>query len=197
MFFSEIYAIEDAIFYDNATSNKVSNYNTVNNTLTYDTDHYQSVSSSSTSLSNYFAFTNPKADLRLPRNVEVEIDIMQTQTLNCQWGISFTNGQGKTSSTYYATCGSFDSNTTGKGIICNAPWGSLRTQGQLSLNTWYHFKVTVTGTVVSFKITDSNDNVLFNDNLTISFMSSLTYLNVHQGQASNTVQFKNLKIKAL
>ena len=193
---SEACSIQDCLLYDETKSDKSSNYNTVNNTLTWSTDHYESVASCTSSADNYFAFTNPKTSLNLPRNITVELDIKQTGNLNGQWGISFTDSQGKSTSTKYVTCGGFAGTSNQKGIICNSPWGSQRTNGALGLNTWYHFKVTVSGTTVSFKITDTtSDTVIFNDSLTVSFMSSLTYLNVHQGQSSNTIQFKNLKIK--
>ena len=196
MFSSETYAVQDCLLYDDATSNKVSNYDTFNTTLTYDTDHYQAVSSNSSATSNYFAFTSHKTDFQLPRNLEIEVDIKQTNNLNGQWGISFTNSHGVSTSTKYATCGGFAGTSNQKGIICNSPWGSQRTSGALSLDTWYHFKITVNGTTVTFKLMNG-DTVLFNDSLTVSFMSELTHLNVHQGQSANTVHFKNLKIKPL
>ena len=128
--------------------------------------------------------------------MEVELDIKQTANLNGQWGVSFTDSHGKSTSTKYATCGAFTGNNNQKGIICNSPWGSQRTDGALSTGTWYHFKITVDGTSVSFKLTQG-DTVIFNNSLTVSFMSDLTYLNIHQGQASNTVHFKNFKVKPL
>lgn len=193
MLVSETYSIQDCLFYDNASSDKTSNYNITNASLSFDTDHYQSIASSTSSTSNYFAFVNPKASLGLPRNLEVELDIKQTGNLTGQWGVSFTDSQGKTTSTKYATCGAF---TNQKGIICNSPWGAQRTDGTLSLNTWYHMKITINSTTVSLEL-KQGDTTLFNDSLVVSFMSSLTYLNIHQGQSSNTVQFKNLKVKAL
>ena len=196
MVLQETYEVQDCLWYDNATTDRTSDYGKVQSTLTHSTDHYQSVASCTSATSTYFTFVYPNTNFNLPRNIEVELDIRQTANFNGQWGVSFTDGHGTSTSTKYATCGGFSGTSNQKGIICNSPWGSQRTNGALTLSNWYHFKITVNGTTVSFKLTDG-DTVVFDDSLTVSFMSSLTYLNVHQGQANNTIEFKNLKVKAL
>lgn len=190
--FKDSCTIEDTYIYDDASKNRTSHYINSNTALSWDTDHYISVGSCTSATDNYFAFNTPNRGYHLPENIIFECDVKQVQSTSAQFGLSITNGLGVTSSTKYVTVGSF---VNQKGIICNSPWGTNRTNGDLSLNNWYHIQIIVNGTTVTAKITDENNNILFNDSLIVSFIDELVNLNVHQGQASSTVHFKNLKVK--
>ena len=71
------------------------------------------------------------------------------------------------------------------------------TSGHLNSNTWYKYYLKVVGTSVTGKIYDVNGNVLHSATQTLSSAQSYKKWNIIVGGESQTVQWKNLKIKPL
>lgn len=190
-------SIEDCIRYDNATTDKTSNYSKTNlNSLTFSTDHYEAYRSLGTSPSSTF-YSPIYIDETLPTDFEMSVmykasNINREQT---EFIISSTHP-----TTY--------SGATELGIVVtdsrrglfhrqsgSATW---YTEGStLSNNTWYTFYLKVEGTSVTAKILDSSDNTVYTSTQTISNAQNYKKWSIINGGNSRTLHWKELKIKTL
>ena len=81
------------------------------------------------------------------------------------------------------------------GFVCFHQYDSGTTG--ISANTWYRFYMKVEGTSVTGKIYDNNGNELHSNTQTLSSAQSYKKWNIVVGANSQTVKWKNLKIKPL
>lgn len=187
--------IMDYIVYDDATSNKSSNYDLTNISLSFDNDHYVSVSSTTSSgNNNYMGFIEPKNMEALP-NFSIECDIKCVSETGQNGLIDIDNivtvsGNQKAVELISA----FNSNQ--KGIVFR-PWdGSNRVNTALSKNIWYTFKLQIIGTSVTGVISQNGVNV-YSKTATYANASELQHICIYQADVASTIHWKNLKIQKL
>ena len=189
--------VEDCIRYDNATSDKTSNYSTHNlNPLTFNSDHYEAYRSVGTSLTSTF-YSPVYIDDTLPQNFEMSVmyNSSKMNTEQIEFIIAPNHPQ-----TY--------SGTTELGIIVTDARRGLfhRVNGSatwytesstLSNNVWYTFYLKIEETTVTAKILDENNNTIYTSTQTISTAQNYKKWSMINGGNSRTLYFKNLKIKPL
>ena len=190
-------SIEDCIRYDNATSDKTSNYSKTNlNSLTFSTDHYEAYRSLGTSPSSTY-YSPIYADDTLPSNFEMSV-MYKASNMNRE------QTEFIISSTHPTT----NSGATELGVIVSDARRGLfyRLNGSLtwyteantlSNNTWYTFYLKVEGTTVTGKILDENNNTVYTSTQTISAVQNYKKWSIINGANSRTLHWKELKIKTL
>ena len=195
---SDPYLVEDCIRYDDATTDKTSNYSSVNlNSLTFSTDHYEAYRSLGTSPSSTF-YSPIFIDDNLPSNFEISVMYKASTNMNRE----------QTELIISSTHPTTNSGTTELGIIVSDARRGLfhRVNGSatwytesstLSNNTWYTFYLKVEGTSVTAKILDDSDNTIYTSTQTISAIQNYKKWSMINGGNSRTLSFKNLKIKQL
>ena len=194
IFLQETYEVTDYIRYDDALSDKSSNYSYDGlSSLTHSTDHYEAVR---TSTSNYYSPIY--VDETLPTDFEIAVDVNGT----------FTNNNHQDMLTFGANHPTTYSGTSEIGVVStgaryglfkriNGTFTAYTTSGSLQSNTWYKFVVRCVGTTVTATILDNNNNVLHNNTQTINEAQSYKKWNLIVGEGAYTLKWKNLKIKAL
>ena len=195
MVLQETYEVTDYIRYDDASTDKSSDYSYDNlNSFTYVTDHYEANRTLGTAVSTYYSPIY--VDDTLPTDFEISVDIRIT-TLR-QIGISIASNHPQTyqGTTEYGILitdrrETIFSRLNGSGTFKND--NNLN----LSANTYYTFKVKVEGTTLTGTITDSNNVVKYSNSMEVSFAQSHKKWNIIVAENVNTLSFKNLRIKAL
>lgn len=192
----ETFAITDYYIYDDGTSDKSNMYNATNTSLTFDTDHYIAVSSTTSSASNYIALIEP-TNMPTLSNFSIECDIKLISGTG-QGGLNYIDGITTVSASQKAVELISAYNNNIKGLVIRNPNfnGGNRVNGALSTNTWYTFKLQFNGTSITAIISQNGSDV-YSRTVTDSVVSSLAHICIYQADASNTIHFKNLKIKAL
>ncbi len=187
--------IMDYIVYDDATSNKSSNYDLTNISLSFDNDHYISVSSTTSSgNNNYMGFIEPK-NMEALSDFSIECDIKCVSGTGQNGLIDIDNivtvsGNQKAVELISA----FNSND--KGIVFR-PWDvSNRVKTALSKNIWYTFKLQIIGTSVTGVISQNGVNV-YSKTATYTNASELQHICIYQADVASTIHWKNLKIQKL
>lgn len=196
MFVSEIYEVQDCIRYDDATTDKTSNYQYNNlNSLTFSTDKYIAKRTIGSSASTYYSPIYPSDTL--PTNYEISVDMLAiAKESDKQFGLCVSD---QYTQTYSGTNQCFlyaNSNGTALGYRVS---GSLTKYGESSsYNTdiWYTFKITVNGTSVSSQVLNGA-TVVQSWSGTLSNIQSWKKIMIITGGQANTVYWKNLKVKAL
>ena len=194
MVLQETYVVEDCWKYDNALSDKTNSYTCNSNiALSHDTDHYIAVSSVSNNVtSNYYGLID--TGINYSDGIVIECDFKELTATNNIFGIFLGTNTGVATSNHSRVY-QLSSFASSRGITTE-PWAEKRTSGDLSTNTWYHFKLTIsngTGT----GLIKQGDTTVFNDSLAYSYFSNLSKICLTASQRPQTVHFKNLKIKAL
>ena len=194
VFLQETFVIQDCIRYDDALSDKSSNYSYNGlSSLTHSTDHYEAVR---TSTSNFYSPIY--VDETLPTDFEISVEVNGT----------FTGSSHQEMLTFGTNHPITYSGTSEIGIVSsgaryglfkriNGSFTAYTTTASISRNTWYKFIVKCVGSSVTAIILDSNDNVLHNNTQTINEAQSYKKWNLIVGDISYTLKWKNLKIKAL
>lgn len=193
---SETYEVQDLIFYDSATSDKSSEYNTrLVSSITHNTNYYQVVTSSTSSLSNYMSTVLVKDLVNIPQHFKVVCDInlpnLQTTsgTDEIGLGIFTTNGQSNNEEMI-----DLMSNQLQKGLIARNPWGDNRVNGKLSDDVWYTFELEYDGSVATGTIYNGNSTIWTG---TLSSTKTINYIGLCELGKNSGYKFKNLKIKPL
>ena len=195
---SDLHLVEDCIRYDNATTDKTSNYSSVNlNSLSFVSDHYEAYRSLGTSPASTY-YSPVYIDETLPTNFEISVMYKASTNMNRE----------QTELIISSTHPTTNSGTTELGIIVSDARRGLfhRVNGSatwytesstLSNNTWYTFYLKVEGTSVTAKILDDSDNTIYTSTQTISAIQNYKKWSMINGANSRTLSFKNLKIKQL
>ena len=190
---SEIY-VEDCIRYDDATSDKTSNYSTSGiSSFTHSTDHYEAVRSSTSQ------FYSPiYADDTLPSKYEISVEVNGTFNVNSHQDMLTV---GPNHPTTYSGTSEVGIVSTGARIglfkRLNGSGTFYTTSSNLSPNNWYKFILKVDGTSVTAKILNSQGTELHNATQTISEVVNYSKWNLICGDTTYTLKWKNLKIKPL
>ena len=197
MFVSEIYEVEDCFRYDNASTDKTSNYSTVNlNSLTHSTDYYSAYRSLGSSPGSTY-YSQIYVDETLPTNYEISLDIWASNVTEIQSGICISDSHPQT---YTGTNqGLLVYQGSAKGLLYRNN-GSLtrydNTPG-ISREAWYHFSMKVNGTSVTAVIKDSNNSSVYSVTQTLGNIQSWKKWNIQLGNNAHTIRWRNLKIKPL
>lgn len=193
----ETYEIEDYIIYDNATTDKTSNYQYNNlNSHTFSTDKYIAQRTTGSSpASTYYSPIYPSDTL--PTNYEVSVDILTPiKETDKQFGLCISDEYTQTYTSANQCFLYANINRTALGYRVN---GSLTNYGESSsynANTWYTFKITVNGTSVSSQILNG-DAVVQSWNGRLFNIQSWKKIMIITGGEANNIYWKNLQIKAL
>ena len=191
----EIYEVEDCVRYDDASSDRTSEYTTANlNSLTFVTDHYEAYRSLGVSPTSTF-YSPIYAEDNLPSNFEISVDVNTTSILQDMLTIGNNHPSTYTGAT---ECG-IVSTSIRYGLFkrLSGTGTFYTTSGRLSANTWYKFIVQVNGTSVTGKVLNNQGTELHSATETISDVQSWKKWNIIPADASHTLKWKNLKIKAL
>ena len=184
----------DYVRYDDATSDRTSEYSTINiSSHTFVTDHYEAVRPNGYGNDNYYSPIY--ADDTLPSNFELRVDI-NTSSINQEQLVIAPNHP----VTYTGTTESGIVSTGARYGLFKRLNGSATfytTSGSLSANTWYTFIIQVEGTSVTGKILNNQGTEIHSSTQTISEVQSMKKWNIIFGGAGHTLKWKNLKIKAL
>lgn len=185
IFSSETYSIEDCWLYDNASSNKSSNYTKTSSlSVTYSTDHYVL----SNSAQNQFLNIAEDYD-----NVafEVEAKLIQPATAgNNGFGLMDTTNSLK--NTAFLT---IELSRTQFLTFTNGTYGTSGSQNITKDNSkYYTYIVTVNGNSVNGKVYDSGTQ-LYSANVTKSLTKK--YYNIGLTSNNSIMHIKKIKIKAL
>lgn len=178
MFVSEIYVLEDCYLYDDATSNKSSNY-TISSGLTVTNDGTQ------------YKLQGSSADrtmdiLHGKDNVAFDCKIRLSSTTNNGIIVTDNNGMGNNRVLLYYN-GS-------KLRIAKEPWNVVQDVAYTpDSSKWINFQIKRTGTTYACKVTDENNNTLISNSTTHT--SSPSYFKTFQG--NTTIYVKDIKVKAL
>ena len=196
IFLQETYEVTDYIRYDDATTDKTSNYQYNNlNSHTFSTDKYIAERTMGASSSTYYSPIYPSDTL--PTNYEISVDMLAiAKEQDKQFGLCVSD---QYTQTYSGTNQCFLYGNTNRMALGYRVNGSLTNYGESSsynTNTWYTFKITVNGTSVTTQILN-NGNVVQSWNGTLSNIQSWKKIMIITGGEANTVYWKNLKIKAL
>jgi hypothetical protein len=183
---SDPYSIEDCYLYDDASSNKLSNYTKTSSlTATHDTDHYVF----STSSNNQFVAFSSGHD-----NVRFEVKVMPKTNLTQNSGVSI----GSTSGTFNScvTCYTRTSNTIAFNKHSGTTYGGIENYSYTwSLDTYYTFFVEVNGSSVKIGVLDSTGTLIRQN--TVSMSISNKYLRFVQTNGTVASWVKDIKVKAL
>lgn len=194
---SDPYLVEDCIIYDNATGDKKSKYSYSNvSSLTFNSDHYEVVTTTTNSSSNYYApiYIADMADL--PGNYEISLDYKLTTTSARQGGFNISDAHITTySGTNELLVGGSDART-GAYYRVNGSVTHYNNQTALPRNTYVSLYLKVEGTTATFSV-KNGDTVLYSNTQTLSNISNWKKFNIIFGGVAQTGHFKNLKIKQL
>lgn len=192
------YEVEDCVRHDDASSDNTSTYNYNNlNSLTHSTDHYEAYRSIGVESPTSTYYSPIYVDETLPTDFEMSIEFNSNGAYAEQ--IMLTIGTNHPQS---------NTGTTELGLLCSSVRRGLfhRVNGSatwytenktLSANKWFKYYLKVEGTSVIGKIYDSDNNLLYTTTQTISVAQNYKKWNLIIGGASQTLKWKNLKIKAL
>lgn len=192
----ETYEVEDCLNYDNATKDNTSNYTTKNlNSHTFSTDKYLAERTLGSSANTYYSLIYPSTTL--PTDYEISVDMLAlTKEQDKQFGLCISNTY---TETYTGTNQCFLYANSNRMALGYRVSGSLTNYGESSsynTNTWYTFKIKVIGTTVTVQILNG-DTVVQSWNGTLSNIQSWKKIMLITGGQSNTIYWKNLKIKPL
>ena len=194
---SDPYLVEDYIVYDNATSDKKSKYSYSNvSSLTFNSDHYEVVTTTTNSSSNYYApiYIADMADL--PGNYEISLDYKLITNGARQGGFNISDAHITTySNTNELLVGGSDART-GAYYRINGSATHYNNQTALPRNTYVSLYLKVEGTTATFSV-KNGDTVLYSNTQTLSNISNWKKFNIIFGGVAQTGHFKNLKIKQL
>ena len=194
---SNTVSIEDCIRYDNATSDKTSNYSRRNlNTFTFNSEHYEAYRSVGTSLTSTF-YSPIYADDTLPSDFEMSV-MYKASNMNSEL-IEFIIASTHPTTYNGATELGLVVTDARRGLFHrvsgSATW--YTESSTLSNDAWYTFYLKVEGTTVTGTILDSNDDIVYTSTQTISAVQNYKKWSIINGGNSRTLFFKNLKIKPL
>ena len=192
----ETYSIEDCLNYDIATKDNTSNYTTKNlNSHTFSTDKYIAERTLGSSANTYYSLIYPSTTL--PTDYEISVDMLAlTKEQDKQFGLCVSDTY---TETYTGTNQCFLYANSNRMALGYRVSGSLTNYGESSsynINTWYTFKIKVSGTTVTVQILNGS-TVVQSWNGTLSNIQSWKKIMLITGGQSNTIYWKNLKIKPL
>lgn len=196
IFLTKTYSIEDCSRYDDASTDKTSNYSYDNLTsLTHSTDHYEAVRTITGDATNYYSPIY--IDESLPSDYEISVDVNCTNVADGQTMLTVSPNHPSTYSG--ASEIGIVSTSVRYGLFkrISGAFTSYATSGSLSNNAWYKFIVKVEGTSVTGKILNSQGTEIHSSTQTISEVTGYNKWNIVCGYLANTLKFKNLKIKPL
>lgn len=196
MFLQETYEVTDYIRYDDASTDKSSEYSYSNlNSFTYVTDHYEANRTLGTAESTYYSPIY--VDETLPSDFEISIQFKSDSNYSDQ--VMLTVGTNHPI-TYSGTteCGILSTSQRKGLFVRNNGTGTFHTTNTgVAKDNWWTYYLKVESTSVTAKIIDSSNNEVYSQTQTISNIQSMKKWNFIVGAHSQTVQWKNLKIKAL
>ena len=192
----EIFVLEDCRFFDNASTDRSSDYTNTNiSSVTHSDGAYTVVSSASSSTSTYYAMVTPTG-VSMPSNFEASVDMYFTTDPNSNLAHVLIATNSLTSNSNSLNSAELGHYRVNKGFITR-PWDdslARRTNGTLSDNTWYKFIIQYNNGVFT-GIIKQGDTTVFSDSISMS--KTFNYVGACENAGHNTYKFKNLKIKAL
>ena len=176
MNFSEIY-ISDRILYDNALTDKSSNYTvSPGASFTFDIDHYIFSQTSNSMVELITGYDNVQFEVLLKHGNNAGGIIISESSLNFSPGVGLYNNA---------------SNTTYLGLF---PWQNVKSQNNVTNNNdYYRYILIISGSSISARIENTNGNILFSG--TTSKSLSENHFNLFS--PANTVYIKEISIKPL
>ena len=196
MFLQEIFVVEDCRYYDSATSDKTSNYNTrLISSITHSTDYYQVNTSATSSTSSYLSTVLIKDLSNIPSHfiVSCELNLPNLTTTSgtdeIGLGIFNTNGQTNNESMI-----DLMSNQAQRGLIARNSWADNRVSGKLSENVWYTMELEYNGSTATGTIKQGTTNVWTG---TLSSSKTINYIGLCELGKNSGFKFRKLKVKAL
>lgn len=195
---SEIYSISDRIVYDDASSDKSSKYSYLNvSSLQFVSDHYEAVTTTTDSATNYYApiYVTDMADL--PSDYEISLDWkIPSMSTGYQGGFNISDAHITTySGTNELLIGGSNARTGGYYRV-NGNVTHYNSNTTLPTNTWLTLYLKVEGTSATFSVKNGS-TTLYSNTQTLSAISNWKKFNIIFGGVAQTGHFKNLSIKPL
>ena len=201
MFLTKTYEVEDCYFYDDATTDNTSKYTTsAISSFTQDTDHYIATKTmASASATNYYAHLYPTDIADLPSDYEFSIDLkVNSKGSDFQSGLQVSDSH----ITTYQYMNELSNllRQSDLGIFYRVNGTLTRHTGNhiLSTSVWYRLTFKVEGTSVNAVVTNlDSSSVVFSETKTLSNVTGWHKSQLAFGGQTQTLHFKNLKVKPL